>query len=284
MINPKLPRILLTGKIKTGKSTIVKKFIDNIPVEDREGFITCGMFDGNGERYGFELVSSNGDEALFASKREKAGVPFGNHHLSLDALEDFLEKIPPSKEKQVLFIDEIGDMQLMSEKFRMLAKEYLSKNNLLIATIKLSSNDELVKEIRERKDVILFELTFDNREMVSKIFDSFAKNHKLLYQLNQKQVDYFTKTARKFLGNDNLTLVYKLFNNSLKYVTDGLVKKSSGTRYVVEGNHKEHIVIYDKGKYVCDCDLFNGRGKYGGHTGMCSHVMSVEMYLLEKTP
>ena len=39
--------------------------------------------------------------------------------------------------------------------------------------------------------------------------------------------------------------------------------------WILQGNHREHQLIYEDGSWQCDCDFF------GSH-GVCSHTMTME--------
>ena len=41
---------------------------------------------------------------------------------------------------------------------------------------------------------------------------------------------------------------------------------------VFKGDHKDHTIRYDAGKWTCDCHFFETRG-------VCSHVMTIERVL-----
>jgi len=44
-------------------------------------------------------------------------------------------------------------------------------------------------------------------------------------------------------------------------------------RVTFEGDHKEHTISYNRGKWSCDCKFFETRG-------VCSHVMTLERVLV----
>ena len=58
-----IKNILITGKPKSGKSTLLKKLIREIP--SPHGFITNEMTE-NGQRYGFEIETSAGEKFTLA--------------------------------------------------------------------------------------------------------------------------------------------------------------------------------------------------------------------------
>ena len=63
-----------------------------------------------------------------------------------------------------MYLDEIGEMQLFSPKFRQLVSRYLNSTNQLIATISQTYSSLYTELIKERRDVQLIEITPQNKE------------------------------------------------------------------------------------------------------------------------
>jgi nucleoside-triphosphatase len=59
-------------------------------------------------------------------------------------------------------IDEIGKMELFSNRFRNLVCDALNADKQLLATIPLKGND-FIREIKQRPDIHLLEVTHANR-------------------------------------------------------------------------------------------------------------------------
>jgi nucleoside-triphosphatase len=75
----------------------------------------------------------------------------------------FLESIPFFNSAiSLIIIDEIGKMECFSNKFRKLIKEILNSKELLIATIALKG-DGIIREIKNRNDINIYEITQGNR-------------------------------------------------------------------------------------------------------------------------
>ena len=53
---------------------------------------------------------------------------------------------------------------------------------------------------------------------------------------------------------------------------DRIVFESLRVRLQGDNNQSPHIVEYDNGKWLCDCDFFAARGR-------CSHSMAIERIL-----
>ncbi|MBZ4662274.1 MAG: hypothetical protein JG779_1428 [Thermotoga sp.] len=66
------------------------------------------------------------------------------------------------QEKDLIIIDEIGKMELLSRKFREVVEKIFDSEKDVVATIKKSS-DPFVEKIKNRNDVVIFELNEKNR-------------------------------------------------------------------------------------------------------------------------
>ena len=64
----------------------------------------------------------------------------------------------------MLYIDEIGEMELFSKRFEELVKRYLDSDNTFIATLSKVYSNELIKTIKKRDDVRIIEITRENRD------------------------------------------------------------------------------------------------------------------------
>ncbi|MBC7074325.1 hypothetical protein H5T58_03025, partial [Candidatus Parcubacteria bacterium] len=71
------------------------------------------------------------------------------------------------KENCPIVIDEIGKMELFSEKFREAILKALNAKNIVLATIKLTF-DPFTDKIKKRKDTKVFYLTRQNSKEIKK--------------------------------------------------------------------------------------------------------------------
>jgi nucleoside-triphosphatase len=176
---PKLdikPIILLTGKPGVGKSTVVKRIIDNIS-EKVGGFYTREVRE-NSIRLGFEIVTLSGEVARLAVKSPKPmfsnEATFGHYKVNLDAL--ITIGIPALQNAasmgQIVIIDEIGPMELLSEEFRETVDEILNNNTLLVVGTIVERSYEFSDAVKANPRVILKYVTTENRKKLpSEILD-----------------------------------------------------------------------------------------------------------------
>jgi nucleoside-triphosphatase len=68
----------------------------------------------------------------------------------------------------VIAIDEIGPMELFSEKFKNAVKTALQSSKLVIAVVHWKAKDKLVNDVKAREDAEIFTVTPENRETLSK--------------------------------------------------------------------------------------------------------------------
>lgn len=265
-------RLLLTGEPGSGKTTALINFIDNIP--NKTGFWTEEIREA-GQRVAFELVSSKGIRTTLA-RVGFDGPKVGRYGVDIKALEEFLASLPQPGPEDLLYIDEIAPMELVSEKFKNLVREYLSLSNHYAGTIKVKFDDELINEVITSTNVLLIKVTKENREDIGKLLSGIACSLPTLANLDEKKEVAVINLATGYLDNNQYTQVNKLFKNALEYLVKGRVEKNEDD-YRVRGNHASHRVTKVYNGWTCDCDLFNGRGPYEGHAGECSHIQAIKL-------
>lgn len=74
-----------------------------------------------------------------------------------------LPSISTFQPDDILFIDEIGPMELLSPLFRTFCTKYLDAPNLCIA-LSQPYVDDFTEAIKNRNDTVVFEITPENRE------------------------------------------------------------------------------------------------------------------------
>ena len=161
--------ILITGLPGVGKTTLIKKVSEQLRDLHSVGFYTAEIRE-RGVREGFELVSFNGRRGLLSHTDIEGPHRVGKYGVDIKGFEDFLDSISflnPSI--NLIIIDEIGKMECLSHKFRLLIKKILDSEKRLIATIALKGSG-VIEEIKKRDDIRLIEITHSNREsLVSEV-------------------------------------------------------------------------------------------------------------------
>lgn len=159
------PKILLTGKPGIGKTTLVRKIIQQMRPAPIAGFYTAEMR-SKGKRCGFELCGLNGARRILAHVNFKSRQRVARYGVDTEGFEAFLEQLDLlSPDAGLVIIDEIGKMELFSKRFQAIIRKLFNSDRELIATIALYGGG-LVQGIKQRPDVHLLEITRNNRDQL----------------------------------------------------------------------------------------------------------------------
>ncbi|XP_011257987.2 cancer-related nucleoside-triphosphatase homolog [Camponotus floridanus] len=144
---PRTMRVLLTGPPGIGKTTVCKRILSILEKKSKsfDGFYTEEVRDHSGSRIGFDIVRVRDPETRLSLARLKNLIDarqasrhqVGNYHVFLDNFEKVALPVLDS-DTDILFIDEIGKMELFSKDFKGKVTEILlgsSKRAFVIGTI-----------------------------------------------------------------------------------------------------------------------------------------------------
>jgi nucleoside-triphosphatase len=164
-----MKHIFLTGKPRTGKTTLLNQITKDLK-NSAGGFYTEEMLKDN-KRIGFKIKTLDGKEGILAKEGLKGRYRLGKYGVNLQDLEKVgIEAIEQAiKEKEIIVIDEIGKMELFSPKFKDAVLKALDSGRRVIGVIH-RQNSGFLNAIKNRQDVLVLELNFDNRkEILDKI-------------------------------------------------------------------------------------------------------------------
>jgi len=152
----KAPAILITGSPGSGKSTLISRLIDDIGIRKIAGLSTPEVRRRN-VRVGFKMIDlATGEEDMLASTSGKGPI-IGKYHVDVQAIDRMVVKVESSLASAgVIFIDEIGRMELFSNRFKEFADRVFSLGKPVIAVVHRS----LVREYENKGP--LFTLTRKN--------------------------------------------------------------------------------------------------------------------------
>ena len=160
-------KVLLTGRPGCGKTTLVKRVVNELAVP-AGGFYTEEIRE-HGGRVGFKLATLDGKHAVLAHVDFKTGQRLGKYGLDLSALETVsIEALRRAvRARQLVVIDEIGPMEIRSAVFRDVVDYVLDspEPSGILATITARSLP-FTDAIKKRPDVTLVEVRLDNRDQV----------------------------------------------------------------------------------------------------------------------
>lgn len=162
-------KIFITGKPKTGKSTLIKEIIEKFKVL-KAGVITPEIIE-KGIRTGFKIIElSTGVEGIMAHINS-AGPKVGKYYVNVPEIDKICSiAVENFESAEILIIDEIGKMEVYSKKFLEMLQLFLNSEKPLIATLHLNY-------VRKFKNFKVFYLEKGNYYFVkSEISKNFGEN------------------------------------------------------------------------------------------------------------
>jgi len=157
---------LITGHPGCGKTTLVRRLVDELGVP-AGGFYTQEIR-ARGRREGFGLTTLDGETATLASVHISGGPRVSRYGVNPATMDDVAT---PAIERAIadarlIVIDEIGKMELLSNRFRQAVLAALECGKPVLATIMLASHP-WADALKRRPDVSLVVLTETHRVEVA---------------------------------------------------------------------------------------------------------------------
>ena len=163
--------LLITGSSGIGKTTVLMKTVN---ILKEKGYCVGGMISREvregGTRVGFEILDlSTQKRGWLAHVKQKTGPQVGKYRVNLEDLEAIgVQAITEAiKNCDVIAIDEIGPMELFSQKFRDATQRALESPKLIIAVVHWKAQDRLVNDAKNREDAETITVTPENRDHLS---------------------------------------------------------------------------------------------------------------------
>lgn len=164
-----MKNILISGPPGVGKTTLIKKILENLNLKVG-GFYTEEIKE-NKNRIGFKIISLDNQEGILAHISIKGMKRVGRYGVNIYDLENIGVKSLSRalRDEELIIIDEIGKMEIFSDKFKEKVLDCLNSEKFVLATIGIGG-DKFIFQIKERNDVIIFKMNRDNRdELVDKV-------------------------------------------------------------------------------------------------------------------
>jgi len=161
---------LLTGPPGVGKSTAISKVVLRLKSAGViVGGCTTSEKRSGGSRVGFEVRDlTTGRSGQLASVSSKFGPRVGRYRVNLTDLASVgaagLDGAAISSE--VIIIDEVGPMELVSPEFRRAVRNCIDSAKPILAVVHERLDDDLLNELRS-KAAKAFSMTIENREEVT---------------------------------------------------------------------------------------------------------------------
>ncbi|MDA4126753.1 MAG: NTPase [Thaumarchaeota archaeon] len=158
---------LVTGPPGVGKSSLVSKVIMRLK---SAGVIVggCTTYErrSKGIRMGFEVLDlSSGRKGELASVDSKLGPRVGRYRVNLTDLAEIgaAGLVAAAVSSELIVIDEVGPMELVSPEFRRGVKKCIDSGKPVLAVVHERLEDDLLNELRGKAKLI-FILSVENRD------------------------------------------------------------------------------------------------------------------------
>jgi len=167
-----IPKIGITGMPNVGKTETLLKIIKSL--EDH-GYVVGGMITEpiieKKHRVGFYVKDWQTEEKeIFAHVDFEAKEKVGDYGVDISVLEKIgvpaIEKAIIDENVNIIIIDEIGKMEMLSEEFCKMVKEALDSDKPIMVTLHKKSRTPLLQDVRRRDDIRILEVTPVNRNLL----------------------------------------------------------------------------------------------------------------------
>lgn len=156
---------LLTGMPGTGKTSLIKEI--TAEMGGRAGGFYTEEVRAGGVRQGFRIVTLGGQTAGLAHVSTRSPHRVSKYGVDIEGLERVgvtaLQRA--AEEADIIVIDEIGKMELLSKKFKTTVLEIIESGKKSLGTIMLKS-DPWADMIKKKPQVQIITLNRNNRQEV----------------------------------------------------------------------------------------------------------------------
>jgi len=149
--------ILLTGRPGVGKTTVIRRVVEQLG-----GWKVCGFYTQelrqSGRRIGFQVVTLDGREARLAEVGLDSPHRVGRYGVDLESFERVALPALTIPQADLIVIDEIGKMECFSRAFQQAVQWALDGRLRVLGTIG-QGGGPFMRSVRSRGDIQLIEVT-----------------------------------------------------------------------------------------------------------------------------
>jgi len=167
-----IPKIGITGMPNVGKTQTLVKVMEFLKDSGYriEGMITEPLIEKK-KHVGFYVKDwQTGEKEVFAHIDFDSKDKVGDYGVDLNALEKIgvpaIEKAIADTDVDIIIIDEIGKMEMLSERFCEVVIEALDSDKPIVVTLHKKSRTPLLQDVRRRDDIRILEVTPVNRNLL----------------------------------------------------------------------------------------------------------------------
>lgn len=163
-------KIGISGPFGIEKTDTLKRIIEMLKEKEISvgGMVTDPIMENN-RRVGYQVMDwQSKEKAVFAHISLDLPEEVNGYGIDLDTLNEVgVKSIRKAAENNdVILVDEIGKMQVKSEKFNKTVKAAMEVDKPMILTFQKKSRNPLLQDIRRRDDVRMLELTDVNKDLL----------------------------------------------------------------------------------------------------------------------
>lgn len=156
-------QILLTGIPGCGKTTLVRRVVEQLRDLRLAGFIAQEMRGSDGRRIGFQAIGLNGGSVMLASVKSDSKIRVGKYGVELPGFEKLIHSELQRFEVDLVVVDEVGKMECFCQVFVQRMETLLDGPTPLLLTVAMKGSG-FIAQVKQRAGVELIEVTRENRD------------------------------------------------------------------------------------------------------------------------